>query len=165
VDNKAILQCPDEVVFIEKTTPSGNMYLEHLLVDKVQEATDNRMFAALLVENGYRDVKLLPQINQTEKALRVRYFGKEYAEKYLTNPDASVSGNLMEFKKSNRRNLSTHIGDAALKSNIAFVRTTEPVTDNYLDLFIERQWKMEDRKNLKEILIYNNGVLRTFTRK
>jgi hypothetical protein len=57
------------------------------------------------------------------------------------------------------------VGDAAKKSNTAFIRTTESVTDGYIEDFIARQWKMVDRQNLEKILIYNNGVLQTFTRK
>ena len=166
VDDKAKLQCPDEVCFVEKTTPSGNKYLEHLLVSKAQEATDNRMFAALLVENGHKDVKLLPKIKDTERSLRERYFGKDYAAKHLTtSPDAWADGALFEFKKSNIKQFTKRVGIAAGQSNIAFIRVTEPISDKVLKFKINKQWDMSDRKNLEKIIVYSNGELKTFTRK
>jgi hypothetical protein len=165
VSDKAILQLPDEVAFVQKTTENGQMYLEHRLVGKTHEAKDNRMFAALLLENGYTNVKLLPQIEKGEKILRERYFGIEYARTHLTsNPDAMINNDIVEFKFSNNANLSINIGKAAKKSSIAVVKLKTQVSDIHIDDVVKRQWKMNNRKNLNKIIIINDGKLRTFER-
>jgi hypothetical protein len=166
VDDKALLQLPDDVAFMERTTGTGKTYREHRLVDKAGEAPGNREIASVLLDNGYENVKLLPQIHPAELTLRERYFGKEYAKLYPTrNPDAIINGYIIEFKESNRRYFSKRILEASRQSNIAFIKLTEPLTDDYIVRFVERQWKMPDRINLEKIIIYNNSVLQSFSRK
>jgi hypothetical protein len=136
------------------------------LVNKASEARGNREIAELLLDNGYENVKLMPQIHASEQILRERYFGKEYMKLHPTkNPDAYVDGHFFEFKGCNHSRISERIGKAAKQANIAFIRTTEPVPDKYIEELISKQWKMKDRKNLNTIIIYNNSTLKTFTRK
>ncbi|MDR3350363.1 MAG: hypothetical protein LBN98_01780 [Prevotellaceae bacterium] len=165
VEDKALLQLPNDVAYKEKTTPSGKTYREHLLVDKANEAAGNREIAALLLDNGYKDVRLLPQINFNEKALRIRYFGNNYTNTHSNaNPDAIVDGVIVEFKHSNRVNLSINIGKAARKSNIAIIKTTEFISDTHIRDVVARQWSIENRKNLTEIIVINNAVIQLFKR-
>lgn len=164
VEEKAVLQAPDEVVF-NKTETSAGSYLEHLLLHP-GEAQGNREIVTILLENGYKNITLLPQLNRNEKTLRARYFGKEYAGKHPTsNPDAIIDSNIVEFKATGRRNLSVRIHESAIKSDIAVVKLKELLPDTYLDNFVARQWEMPDRKNLVEIIIYNGGELKVYKRK
>lgn len=167
VSDKALLRLPDEVAFTERTTPTGRKYKEHLLVDKAQEAANNRMFAELLLENGYKDVKLLPQINFNERVLRTRYFGAEYAKThYAKNPDAFVDGVFIEFKTTNIKQITANIGQAAKQAErVVFIKITEPIQEHYLVNKINKQWKMDDRQNINKIIVFSNGQLQTFTRK
>lgn len=166
VNDKALLQLPNDVAYVQKTTPSGRTYQEHRLVDKAQEAAGNREIASLLLENGYENVRLLPQIGFQEKGLRERYFGAEYAKShYAKSPDAVVGGAIVEFKNSNKASLSINIGKAAKQSDIVIIRTTEAITDIHIEDVIKRQWNIEARKNLKKIIIINNGKFSEFVRK
>lgn len=166
VDDKAMLQLPDEVAFVKKITPEGFEYFEHRLVDGTAEAEGNRIIASLLAKNGYRDIRLLPQIGWEEKALRARYFGIDYAKThYAVMPDAMIDGSIVEFKGVNVNKFTTRIGKAAKQSDIAFIRLTEIMQDDTLKLKIDKQWTMTDRKNLKQIIVYNNGKLHIFNRK
>ena len=163
VDDKALLQLPNDVAYVQKTTPSGKTYREHRLVDKAQEAAGNREITALLLDNGYKDVTLLPIIDRKEKLLRERYYGKNFISATLC-PDALINGKIVEFKYSNYRNISYNIGRAALKSNTILIKTTEYVSDVHIQNIIERQWSIETRGNITEIIVVNNGKVVSFKR-
>jgi len=163
VNDKAVLQCPDEVCFIETTTPSGNKYFEHLLVGKELEAAENRIIAQLLADNGYKDIRLLPIIDRRETLLRARYYGKGFMSDTQC-PDAFMSGVMVEYKRTNRANLSIGIGKAAKKSSIAVIQTTEYISDVHIADVVARQWNIENRKNLTEIIVINNGQVKSFKR-
>ncbi|MDR0295159.1 MAG: hypothetical protein LBH91_03075 [Prevotellaceae bacterium] len=165
VNDKAVLQCPDEVCFIERTTPNGNKYLEHRLVGKMSEAAENRIITQLLADSGYRDIKLLPIIRESEQGLRARYYGKDFLSRTKC-PDASMGGIMVEYKRTNRANLSINIGAAALKSNIAVIKIKPGkfVSETHIENVVNRQWSMGNRKNLTEIIVINNGNVLSFKR-
>jgi hypothetical protein len=165
VNDKALLQLPNEVAFTERTTGSGKTYREHLLVGKTGEATANREIAELLLDNGYKDVRLLPRIGYQEKMLRERYFGVEYAKThYASNPDAIIDGLVIEFKKSNKHKFVKRIGVAAKQSDVIFVSTTELLTNIEIEEKITQIWGMNDRKNIKSIIVHNAGTIQVFNR-
>jgi hypothetical protein len=165
VEDKALLQLPDEVAFVERTTGSGKTYKEHRLVDKASEAPANREIASLLLDNGYENIRLLPQIDKKEKTLRERYLGHSYVKLHpASNPDAFMNDLIVEFKRTNKANLSINIGKAARKSNIAIIHTTEMISDIHVQDVVARQWNVSNRQNLTEIIIINGGVLKSFKR-
>jgi hypothetical protein len=165
VDDKALLQLPDEVAFVERTTTTGKTYHEHLLVNKANEAAGNREVAELLLDNGYKDVRLLPIIRENEKILRARYYGKNFMSETLC-PDALIGGVPAEFKQSGRRGISTSIGAAAQKANIAviMIKPGNIVSEIHIEDVVSRQWSMENRKHVAEIVVINNGKALSFKR-
>ncbi|MDR1112922.1 MAG: hypothetical protein LBL18_04100, partial [Bacteroidales bacterium] len=167
VNDKALLQLPNEVAYTERTTGSGKTYKEHLLVGKTSEATANREVAALLLDNGYENVRLLPKIYKAEQILRERYFGKAYVKLHPTkNPDAIADNNIIEFKRTTVKQITANIGKAAKQSeSMVLIQITEPVQEYYLNEKIEKQWTLPDRKNINEIIVVANGEMQTFTRK
>jgi len=164
LENKALLQVPDEVGFLNKETPHGT-FREHLLCGKAQETTGNRVTAGLLLEKGYKDVKLMPQIYQSEQRLRERYFGEDYVKRFpKANPDFKIGNRLIESKSSSWRSLSVRIHEASRQADIILIRVNEPMTENYIKRFIKGQWEMADRANLREIILHINGDLLVFKR-
>ena len=163
VEDKAILQLPDDVAFVEKITANGNKYLEHLLVGRELEAANNRAITQLLADNGYKDIRLLPIIRETEQGLRARYYGENFLSKTKC-PDASINGIMVEYKQTNRANLSLSIGKAAKKSSIAVIRTTEYISDVHISDVVARQWSIDNRKSLTEIIVINNRQIKSFKR-
>jgi hypothetical protein len=165
VDDKALLQLTNDVAFVERTTPTGKAYREHLLVDKANEAAANREITALLLENGHKDITLLPIINKNEKLLRERYYGKNFISATLC-PDALISGVPVEYKRSNRSNISRNIGAAALKSDIVVIKIKpgSTVSETHIKTVVNRQWDMTNRKNIREIIVINEGKVVSFKR-
>ncbi|MDR2358236.1 MAG: hypothetical protein LBD87_00350 [Prevotellaceae bacterium] len=150
---------------MQKTTQSGKTYREHLLVDKAAEAAGNREIAALLLDNRQEGVKLLPKIHAKETTLRERYFSKEYVKLHPTsNPDAVIDGTIIEFKKTNKNKFISQVGIAAKQSDVIFVSTTEILTDIDIKEKITKIWNMNDRKNIKKIIVHNAGAIQTFNR-
>jgi SPP1 gp7 family putative phage head morphogenesis protein len=167
VGDKALLQLPNDVAYVERTTGTGKTYREHRTVDGVSGAVANREIASLLLDNGRENVRLLPKIHAKETILRERYFGKQYAKLYpATNPDAFVDGSLVEFKTSNIKQITHNIGKAAKQSDgTVLIRITEPVQEHYLNDKIAKQWTMPDRNNIHEIIVIANGEVQVFTKK
>lgn len=164
VDEKAVLRLPNDVVYQQVTTPGGNIFYEHLLLN-AGEAKENREIAGLLADNGYKDIRLLPQIYKSEAAMRERYYGKAFNAKHPTLcPDASIRGVALEFKECNRRNLSKRVQESSGKSDIAVVKVTEPMSQEQMEQFVNGQWGMDDRKNLEKIMLYVTGRLHIFKR-
>jgi SPP1 gp7 family putative phage head morphogenesis protein len=162
VNNKALLQLPEKVAFVEKTTGSGKTYREHRLVERAGETGGNREIAALLLDNGYKDVRLLPKIDHKERVLRERYYGKGY--NFSKCPDAKIGNENAEFKTTTNRNMSVTIGNAAKQAAMVCVKITDNITVQHIKDVVERQWNIESRKNLIEIIVVSNGNIHTFKR-
>jgi hypothetical protein len=104
-------------------------------------------------------------IGHEEKALRERYFGAEYAKKhYSKKSDAIIDGAIVEFKSGSKTNLSINIGKAAKQSDVVIIKMTDVATDVHIEEVINKQWSIETRKHLTEIIIINNGALHVFKR-
>lgn len=163
LDDKAILQAPDEVVFTRKQTNNANSYLEHLLISNAEKA-ENRFFAGILADNGYKKVELLPQIEHVERRLRKRYYGD--IQDYAKCPDARIGGTMIEFKKLEEfhlRNFNDAMLDADKKAKMAIVWVKTPANTETLKEAAEHQFTL--RKHLDRIYFYNNGELVKFRRK
>lgn len=164
VESKALLQTPDEVGYTTVNTASGS-YREHILTGQAAEAAVNREIAQLLTANGYKDISLLPQIYAGEKRLRKRYYGASFVDKHPTAcPDAAIGSVMVEFKTTRFKLMSKRVKEAAAKSDIAVLRVNQPLDKAYVERFIKGQWELQDRGNLKEILLINMGELYRFKR-
>lgn len=156
----------DKIAYIPKETAGGKQYLVHYNTIGTDEYVGNISIANALAENGFKNIRLLPQINAKEKALRERYFGKEYNQMYpLSNPDAIIDTDIVEFKTSSRGNFMLRAREAAQKSNIAIISLRETITDSYIDRLVNGVWVSDDMANLRELVIINNGKAMRFARK
>jgi hypothetical protein len=157
---------PDDIAFIKKETPSGKTYMEHSLLRKEAEAQGNREIASLLLDNGFNDIILLPQIYASRQDLRVIYYGSAYTEVHKTQcPDASVDGNLVEFKHTTARNMAKRLSEAAKQSDAAVLRVDEPLTRDYMERFAKGRFEKEELANVKQIIIVNENKVYVFDRK
>jgi len=156
----------DNVAYIPQVTASGKQYLVHYNTIGTDEYIGNTNIAEILVNNGFNNIKLLPQIHSSEIALRERYFGKEYNKRHpASNPDAIVDNDIVEFKISSRNNFMLRVREAAYKSNIAIIHVRETLTDNYIARLVNGVWSSNDAANLNEIVIINNGKALRYARK
>lgn len=154
----------ESVAWIERETPFG-AYAEHSLLRKEDEAEGNREIAALLLENGFKDIKLLPQIHAIQQELRIKYYGKDYADLHKTKcPDALIDGNPVEFKNTSVRNMSKKVYKASSQSNTILLKVNEPLTINYMERFARGQFGRSDVR-VDKIIIINDGKVYTYSRK
>ena len=160
------LMQPDKIAFIKQTTPSGKTFLEHSLVRKEAETPANRIIVGQLLDNGFSNIKLLPQIYSTQRELRERYYGKEYAEANKTKcPDASIGGVLVEFKHTSIRNMSNRLYSASKQSNTVVLKMTESVSKGYLQRFAYSQFEKKKVSNVEKIIIISDDNVYVFDRK
>lgn len=144
-----VLHNPDDVVFINYDLGNGKKVEVHYLVLQEDEFSDNIKIAEALLQHGYNSVRLLPKIHKNEVDLRIRYYGKDYASKYLTtNADAIVDDKVIEFKTANINTFVKRLNHAAKQSNIAVVRMKDKVSKDSLERKIKG-----NKLNLKIIIV------------
>ncbi len=159
ISKTGVLHNPDELVYVRMKDEYGNEYQEHYLCRFYDEITENRKTASILLQNGFKNIKLLPQIHASETELRKRYFGKDYTSE--GNPDAVVDGQLTEFKhafgkgKSLYKNISNQLNKAARKSNTIVLVSENEVSIESLSNLTNSIFKRY--KNLKQIIIAVNN--------
>jgi len=164
VERNAMLLLPDDLAFVKVETKYGD-FLEHRLLNNEPEIAENRKIATFMIENGSKDIKLLPVISKLEVELRIRYFGEKYNSEFpTTNPDSIIDGKIIEFKSGKRTKLSRRILEGALQSDIVIIRSKDSLSSEYIARFIYDQWEMEDRKNLITIILINNNEILRFDR-
>lgn len=132
---------------------NGAVIDEHALLqsERVDIRDKNRTIAASLKKGGYKDVKLLPQINAKDKAARLAHYG-DYAENELTKcPDALVNGKIVEFKTASKRNMAQRVAEASAKANICVIKPSFDATDAYIERFSKGQFIANE--NLQELVI------------
>ena len=145
----------------------GEKIEEHAMVQHEDKLAinKNRTIASVLKKEGYKDVKLLPQIHYSDKDGRVAYYGKNYAAKEPNKcPDALVNGEIVEFKTASARNMSRRVFEASKKSNVCVLLPTVELTDKQVERFIKGQFNLDDRKNLAKIIIVRDGKAVTYNR-
>lgn len=140
-------------------------YEEHAMLQHEPEASENREIAAILSKDGDKDIKLLPRLHEKETELREKIYGKDYCNNHPNKcPDAVINGDAVEFKETGRKNMSKRILEASHQADVVVIKTKEALTDGYIDMFVNGQWKQEDRKGLKEIIIINDGKTTRYKR-
>nr|WP_255491191.1 phage minor head protein [Dysgonomonas sp. 520] len=144
---------------------SRREYDEHAMLQHEPEAEENRAIAQLLGESGEKDIKLLPRLHEKETELRKRLYGEDYAENHPTKcPDAFIDGKPAEFKETGKNNMSKRVQQAATQADTVVIKTKEVLTEGYIDMFINGQWQLNDRKNIERIIIINDGKVLKFKR-
>lgn len=151
-----VLLQPDKLVYINRPMPDGGAIKVHYnALDEYDDA--NRNIAETLYNNGYKNIRMLPEVYAKEYELRRRYYGERWA-KITGCPDALIDGEIVEFKLSSKRGLSKRVRDAAAKSDIVIIMTREVIGKDYIMRFLHG--RMKEHKHLKEIIVINaDGTL------
>jgi SPP1 gp7 family putative phage head morphogenesis protein len=140
-------------------------YSEHAMLQYEDEADENRSIAKMLSESGEKDIKLLPRLHEKETDLRHKYYGEDYVKAHPTKcPDSFINGKAFEFKKTNKNNLSKRILEASGQADNIVIKLEKPLSERYLARSIYGQWEMEDRLNIKRIIVINGEDVHKFNR-
>lgn len=138
----------------------GALIEEHAMVQSENKDSrdKNRAIAAALKKGGYKDVKLLPQINAKDKTARLAHYGN-YAETETTKcPDAIINGKIVEFKTATKRNMAKRVAEAAGKADVCVLRPSFNATNEYIERFSKGQFKTN--KNLQELIIVRDKSIK-----
>ncbi|MGP1420040.1 MAG: hypothetical protein ACTTKI_00410 [Tannerella sp.] len=153
VPKLGVLMQPDKLVYINRPTPDGGTIQVHY--NALQEYDEiNRPIAETLHRNGYRNIRMLPEIHVSQNELRRRYYGDRWAAQ-TGCPDAEIGGEMVEFKWSSKRNLRQRAIDAAAKSDVVVIRSREKLEEWYIHRFLEGRIKDKELQNVKEIILIN----------
>ena len=146
-----VLMQPDKLVYVNRPMPDGGAIKVHYnALDEYDDA--NRNIAETLYNNGYKNIRMLPEVHVKEQELRRRYYGERWA-KITGCPDAEINGEMVEFKLSSKRGLSERVKDAAVKSDIVIIMTRVTLGEDFIMRFL--QGRMKNFKHLKEIILIN----------
>ena len=157
---------PDDVAYIKQTTPDGDAYFAHYNCLSEPETKGNtKIVNTLLKHNVVNDIKLLPIINSKQVALRERYYGKEYQKTHPTEcPDALADGIPIEFKTTDSVHLSNNVLKASKKADVVAVNCTDNPSPDHIERFAKWQFTLNDRKNLKKLIIISKGKVHVFVK-
>ncbi len=154
--NLGSLYLPDEFAYVNYKTSKGDVFkVHHLAINEYDKV--NKPFVQYAINEGYSDLKLLPQVAPVEKLLRKRYFDKYWDSDKCA--DAVNNDIFIEFKelkkigKKVRRNIIDHIGDAAKKADVVFVKL--PKKMNAIEFKDISDKMFITHKNLKKIIFIN----------
>lgn len=138
---------------------------EHAMLQHEAEAGENRTIARILAGSGEKDIKLMPRLHEKDKKTRTKIYGKEYCDAHPTKcPDGWMNGEAVEFKEVTKRNLSRRIHEASEQADVVVIKTKEILTEGYIEMFTKGQWTLDDRLNVKRIIIINNNKVHKFDR-
>ena len=166
IPDVGVLYNPDDVVYMNKVTASGVKYKEHFLCLKEPETVENaKIVEALVKHKVVKEATLLPRIHTSETALRERYYGKAYQAIQKTKcPDCMGDGNLLEFKLTDANHLSKNVLKASQQADIAVIKCTDVVSKSYLERFANWQFSLDDRSNLKKIIVMTGEDVHVFVK-
>lgn len=147
-----VLMQPDKLAFLNKTVAGKTVQVHYNALAEFEDA--NRGITEILLQNGYENIRLLPQIHASQTELRRRYYGERWAAQ-TGCPDAEINGVATEFKRAVRRRIHERIRQAAAKSEIVVVESKEMLTEDYIRRLLDEQAKREELGHVREIILIN----------
>lgn len=169
---RGVLHNPDEIVYINQTTPGKNSYQIHyneLVIDPKNKQAANTLLshkkiAEMLVDSGeVKELQLLPNIRWNEKALRERYYGKSYNDAFPTKcPDCKADGMILEFKLSSLKNFASNVKEGGKQSNIVVIKLEADLSYDAVKSLCEKQFSKPERKNIKKIIVATKNDVYSF---
>jgi len=157
---RAMQYIPEDYAFRTK-----NGFEEHAMLQYEPEASENRQIAKVLSDSGEKDIRLMPRLHEKETELREKIYGSGYIEKHSKKcPDCFIGQEAAEFKESGRANMSKRVLEASRQADIVVLRATEPLTEEYIERFVNGQWAHSDRLNVKRIIIVSDETVYKYDR-
>jgi SPP1 gp7 family putative phage head morphogenesis protein len=144
---------------------NGATIEEHALVqgESADVRDKNRAMAAALKNGGYKQVKLLPKINENDKAARLAHYGNWAESEASKCPTAMLNGKIAEFKSASQRNIAKKVAEASKKASICVIKPSFNATDAYIERFAKGQFNAN--KNLEELVIVRKNDIKVKKRK
>lgn len=158
-----VLLQPDKLVYVNRPMSDGGAIKVHYnALDEYDDA--NIEIAETLYNNGYKNIRMLPEIHAKEHELRLRYYGERWS-KQTKCPDAIINGVVVEFKRAVWRRIHERIRQAAEKSNIVVIKSTDMLEESFIKHTLEVQMSIKGRDHVREIILINaDGKLYKSTR-
>lgn len=129
----------DKIAYIPKETAGGVKFKAHYNALSEKEYDGNAGMVDALAKAGYKDIRLLPRIDASEKELRKRYYGEGFHPTKC--PDAQADGKMIEFKSVSDRNMATAVRDATTKSDVACINVVDTITYQRAERFATKIMK------------------------
>ncbi|MBQ4278346.1 MAG: DUF935 family protein [Rikenellaceae bacterium] len=132
VMRKAVAYLPPENTYRTVKVGEGARTIDVHPLHGADELADNAVIARILLENGSKEIRLLPVIHEKDAALKKRFYPEGYRCDLRKNADAVVDGEVFDFKLSGRRNLHHRIVDASRQADNVVVKLREDIAEHTL---------------------------------
>ena len=156
---------PVESLYIDVKFPKSDTTIKVSAMQKDGEIIKNIETLRILSENGYKDMKLLPDLYSEEAKRRV-YPEGQLPPDIKKNADAIINGNVYEIKKCSVDNINNNLSRAIKQAKRAVLNLHENPdnkTDNEIDGIL--LGNLRRKKSLEEIIaIYPDRRLHVFKR-
>ena len=156
---------PVEKTYIDVKFPKSDTTIKVSARQTDDEIVKNIETLRILSENGYKDMKLLPDLYSEEAKRRV-YPEGQLPPDIKKNADAIINGNVYEIKKCSVDNINNNLSRAIKQAKRAVLNLHENPdnkTDNEIDGIL--LGNLRRKKSLEEIIaIYPDRRLHVFKR-
>ncbi len=157
VEKNSKLLAPYELVYSEIKTKEGKLMV-HILSENESGYKSNVSISKILLENKiFNEIKLLPEISETEQLLRKKYYGIDYCNNHYSKcPDILADNTIVEIKQhtGGKRSLKSRLKEAAEKSDIIIIKIENMPEKQVFENIINGAFN--NFENLKRIVVFNN---------
>lgn len=160
---KAIAYLPAKNTYLSVKGDNGTL-IDVNVMHGDNEVQNNLIMANDLLECGYKDIHLLPDIHEKDAHLRRKFLPKEYEERNIRkNPDAWIKDKegrdmVCDFKymTGNGRRLASTIHTAAKQAEYAIIKLSDMNDLTPIRIVRTAQRVMSEEPHLKGVLILDD---------
>ena len=154
ITNQIVASLPQERCFIDVQIPEVERTVQVHALFGDSELAKNMEIAIWALQNGYKDVRLLPELGgDIPQNIRDSFYPKKQRPAAGKNADAIIDGNVYEMKTCGSRNFILRINSALKQSRRVIIKLTEEMTN--AKFRIDREIKKENYDEI--IVIFKNG--------
>ena len=132
ITSEIIAALPVESSYIDVTLPKSDTTIKVSAMQSDEEIVKNIEVARILAENGYKDIKLLPNFNsKISPQMKQRFYPEgQMPPDIKKNADAIINGNVYDFKLSKNRNFTHNVNVGLSQAKRVVIKITdEPLTN------------------------------------
>ena len=131
ITSEILAALPVESSYIDVTLPKSDTTIKVSAMQTDDEIVKNIEVARILAENGYKDIKLLPNFNsKVSPQMKQRFYPEGQMPENGQNADAIIDGNVYEIKVCGNKKFVKNLNHALDQARRSVIQITDtPLTN------------------------------------
>lgn len=131
ITSEILAALPVESSYIDVTLPKSDTTIKVSAMQSDEEIVKNIEVARILAENGYKDIKLLPNFNsKVSPQMKQRFYPEGQMPENGQNADAVIDGNVYEIKVCGNNKFVKNLNHALNQARRSVIQITDtPLTN------------------------------------